>query len=110
MVVSQYCFFVTVEDNNKRGPPFYVDMVVEKINSSKTVVMVIEVKRVISLIFKDVQGKSILELLLLVIYTMTGKGLTRVCGVLTDIAVWHCLSICLLNNKIFIERYITFST
>ena len=89
----------------QKGSPYYTDVVTPSYisvhksgdnRSISTVVMVIEIKKVVFMLVRRISGKDIMELLVYMYYVMKDKRLNQLCG-----GHYRCKSVaCIVNvNK-----------
>ena len=114
--------FVTKEEKKRRGPSYHTDVTVAKMESVQSsyvrvaigmykVLMVIEMKMNVATQLHIVPLKDILELLVYLVYVMQDNHVTKICGVLSDIKMWHCFHVKMNEEgKLEILDYIHYQT
>ena len=114
--------FVTKEEKKHRGPSYHTDVTVAKMESVQSsyvrvaigmykVLMVIEMKMNVATQLHIVPLKDILELLVYLVYVMQDNHVTKICGVLSDIKMWHCFHVKMNEEgKLEILDYIHYQT
>ena len=114
---------------NKRGNPFVVDMLVTEpsepsdtqadepsssvtmVSQEDAVVMVVEVKKSVSVLFQRAEPDDVIELLIYSRYILDLKKQNSIIGILTDSNTWHCIWLTRTDNlSMEVRKYMSFET